>query len=81
MQNTIIPDGLELVTDPNITRLFPSSVRNHEQQTFSFMPKKTKPVSFYSKDREQLGILTRLKRINFAVFDEDGNVNPQPRCE
>ncbi len=80
MQNTIIPDGLELVTDPNITRLFPSSVRNHEQQTFSFMPKKTKPVSFYSKDREQLGILTRLKRINFAVFDENGNVNPQPLC-
>ena len=80
MQNTIIPDGLELVTDPNITRLFPSSVRNHEQQTFSFMPKKTKPVSFYSKDREQLGILTRLKRINFAVFDENGNVNLQPLC-
>lgn len=80
MQNTIIPDGLELVTDPNITRLSPSSVLNHEQQTFSFMPKKTKPVSFYSKDREQLGILTRLKRINFAVFDENGNVNPQPLC-
>ncbi len=79
MQTTTIPDGLELVTDPNITRLFPF-LDNLEQATFSFMPKKKKVKSIYSKDMEQLGILTRLKRNNFAVFDENGNVNPQPLC-
>lgn len=79
MLNTIIPDGLELVTDPNVTRLFPSQ-DNREQQAFSFMPAKKKVKSLYAKDMEQLGILTHFKRTNFAVFDENGNVNPQPRC-
>ena len=79
MQNLIIPDGLELFTDSNVTRLFPL-LDNTEQQTFSFMPEKKKVKSLYIKETEQLGLLTRLKRMNFAVFDENGNVNPQPRC-
>ena len=80
MQNTTIPNGLELVTDPSITRLFPSSASNSEQMTFSFIPPQKKVQSVNSMRLEQLGIVTRLKRTNFAVFDENGNVNPQPRC-
>lgn len=82
MTDYAISDGLELVTDLNIIRMFPSADDvTKKQQAFSFMPEKKPVPSFYSKAREQLGILTRLKRKNFAVFDENGNVNPQPRCE
>ncbi len=82
MSDFEIFDGLELVTDLNIIRMFPSADDvTKKQQAFSFMPEKKTVTPFYSKAREQLGILTRLKRKNFAVFDENGNVNPQPRCE
>ena len=82
MTDYAIPDGLELVTDLNTILLFPSADDViKKQQAFSFMPEKKTVIPFYSKAREQLGILTRLKRKNFAVFDENGNVNPQPRCE
>lgn len=81
MQTIMIPDGLELVTDPDIIKLFPSSCNNQEQQTFSFMPEKKKLMSLYDKETEDLGKILRYKRtIGFSVFDENGNVNPQPRC-
>ena len=79
MQNLIIPDGLELFTDSNVTRLFPL-LDNTEQQTFSFMPEKKKVKSLYIKETEQLGLLTRLKRMNFAVFDENGNEIGRASC-
>lgn len=79
MINDTIPSDIQLVSDPNIVRLFPSVDRVQiGQQSFPFMPKKT--VSNYSKNLELLGVLVRLKRINFAVFDENGTVNPQSRC-
>ena len=37
MDMTTIPDGLELVTDPNITRLFPELRSEIEQQAFPFI--------------------------------------------
>ncbi len=82
MTDYAISDGLELVTDLNIIRMFPSADDvTKKQQAFSFMSEKKTVTPFYSKAREQLGILTCLKRKNFAVFDENGSVNPQPRCE
>lgn len=81
MINDTIPSDIELVSDPNIVRLFPSLDRvKTGQQSFSFIPQKKEPVSISAKDIEQLGEITRLKRMNFSVFDENGNVNPQPRC-
>lgn len=81
MNNNIL-EGLELVTDPAITRLFPFfDELSAEQQSFSFMPEKKKVKSHYVSDAERLGRLLRFKRTHFAVFDENGNVNPQPRCD
>lgn len=80
MDMTKIPDGLELVTDPNITRLFSELRSDIEQQAFPFISVSKKTKSLYAREIERQGVLTRLKRTSFAVFDENGNVNPQPRC-
>ena len=80
MDMTTIPDGLELVTDSNITRLFSELRSEIEQQAFPFISVSKKTKSLYAREIERQGVLTRLKRTSFAVFDENGNVNPQPRC-
>lgn len=82
MNDPKIPDDLELVTDLNIIRMFPMTNMIADQQAFSFMPEKKTVKSFRAKDLEQLGIISRLKRkSDVDVFDENGNVKPQPRCD
>ena len=80
--NSNIPAGLELVTDPNITRLFPSdSVAQSIQQSFPFMPQKRIAKPVHITPAQAMGLLVRHKRKeNEKVFAADGSVNPQPRC-
>lgn len=81
MQTNPIPNGLILETNPAVTRLFPSvdSVRT-VQPSFSFMPQ-FQTTSLRSKELEETGMLVRYKRKEREkVFDDNGNVNPQPNC-
>lgn len=80
MNDHILSDDLELVTDPNLTRLFPMPSPDIRQLAFPFMPQKPKVISFQANEMERQGLLARLKRKSFPVFDENGNINPQPRC-
>lgn len=82
MKNNIIPEDLELVTDPCIIRLFPAQdTVKSLQQSFSFMPKVKPFKSTQAKRMEDLGLTVMFKRKERQkVFADDGSVNPQPRC-
>lgn len=78
--NYAIPSGLELISDPNITKPAKDVVTTL-QQSFPFVPKVQRFKSASEKLIEAMGVLTRSKRKERErVFAADGSVNPQPRC-
>ncbi|MDE6294104.1 MAG: hypothetical protein K2L88_05745 [Clostridiales bacterium] len=77
-----IPECLELVTDPKITKLFRSDdIVQSLQQSFSFMPQNKAVKPLRPTPIEEMGLIARYNRKKSEkVFADDGSVNPQPRC-